>query len=401
MYNYNMEIVSDNNVIKEKINSFLKIKLNINSLLYNNQTLKNNFINKINETQNRIQSLQLDREYKLYNIKNKKQNLEYLNTIDTLFAKLNLEKIKFNDYYNLSYTYNTKLEYYIKKTVKYEREMDSYLIKYEIFIKNSMKEKNMLKQKLDKENKIIQNQIQEIESKLSDIIIQQQKEIDLGNSENNKIIDENITQIKIYNRKLKISKYTKLEKENIRECIYMLEEENEFIQSQDISLKIISKFNLQSTELLIQKDILLNQIEDILDKYNLEIENLVEKEEYSCNKLNEIKLYYKKLSIKFDLVKEISIANIIPTDLETNNLLLQLNHNKENYNNELNKDKNIYVYIDKTYISKIHKLQRKLSNIKLSLYKYENQTLQDLLFQIINNNTNIQYLIKKNMLNQY
>ena len=42
MYNYNMEIVSDNNVIKEKINSFLKIKININSLLYNNKTLKNN-----------------------------------------------------------------------------------------------------------------------------------------------------------------------------------------------------------------------------------------------------------------------------------------------------------------------------------------------------------------------
>ena len=95
------------------------------------------------------------------------------------------------------------------------------------------------------------------------------------------------------------------------------------------------------------------------------------------------------------------INNIIPTDLETNNLLLQLNQNKENYNNELNKDKNIYVYIHKTYISKIHKLQRKLSNIKLSLYKYENQTLQDLLFQIINNNTNIQYLIKKNKLNYY
>ena len=133
----------------------------------------------------------------------------------------------------------------------------------------------------------------------------------------------------------------------------------------------------------------------------MEIENLVEKEDSSCTKFNEIKLYYKKLSIKFDLVKEISIANIIPTDLETNNLLLQLNHNKENYNNELRKDKNIYVYIDKTYIGKIRKLQRKLSNIKLSLYKYENQTLQDLLFQIINNNTNIQYLIKKNKLNQY
>jgi len=396
-----MEIVSDNNVIKEKINSFLKIKLNINSLLYNNQTLKNNFINKINETENRIQSLKLEREYKLYNIKNKKKNLEYLNTIDTIFAKLNLEKIKFNDYYNLSYTYNTKLEYYIKKTDKYKRKMDSYLIKYETFIKNSTKEKNMLKQKLDKETKLIQNQIQEIELKLSDIIIQQQKEIDLGNSENNKIIDENITQIKIYNRKLKISKYTKLEKENIRECIYMLEEENEFIQSQDISLKIISKFKIQSTELLLQKDILLNQISEKEIDYNLEIENLVEKEDIELTKLNDMKLYYKKLSIKLDLVKEISIANIIPTDLATNNLLLQLNQNKENYNNELNKDKNIYVYIDKTYISKIRKLQRKLSNIKISLYKYENQTLQDLIFQIINNNTNIQYLIKKNKLNYY
>ena len=396
-----MEIVSDNNKIKEKINSFLKIKININSLLYNNQTLKNNFINKINETENRIQSLKLEREYKLYHIKNKTQNLEYLNTIDTLFAKLNLEKIKFNDYYNLSYIYNTKLEYYIKKTEKYEREMIYKTLNYETFIKNSMKDKNMLKQNFDKNTKLIQNQIQEIELKLSDIIIQQQKEIDLGNSENNKIIDENITQIKIYNRKLKISKYTKLEKENIRECIYMLEEENEFIQSQDISLKIISKFNLQSNELLIKKDILLNQISDKEIDYNLEIENLAEKEEYSCNKLNEIKLYYKKLSIKFDLVKEISINNIIPSDLATNNLLLQLNQNKENYNNELNKDKNIYVYIDKTYISKISKLQRKLNNIKLSLYKYENQTLQDLLFQIINNNTNIQYIIKKNKLNYY
>lgn len=394
-----MEIVSDNNVIKEKINSFLKIKLNINSLLYNNQTLKNNFINKINETENIIQNLKLEREYKLYNIKNKKKNLEYLNTIDTIFAKLNLEKIKFNDYYNLSYTYNTKLEYYIKKTEKYKRKMDSYLIKYETFIKNSTKKKNMLKQKLDKETKLIQNQIQEIESKLSDIVIQQQKEIDLGNSKNNKIIDENNNQIKIYNRKLKISKYTKLEKENIRECIYMLEEENEFIQSQDISLKIIPKFKIQSNELLLQKDILLNQISEKEIDYNLEIENLVEKEDIELTKLNEIKLYYKKLSIKLDLVKEISIANIIPTDLETNNLITQLNQNKENYNNELNKDKNIYVYIDKTYISKIRKLQRKLSNIKISLYKYENQTLQDLLFQIINNNTNIQYLIKKNKLN--
>mgnify|MGYP000885082747 CR=1 FL=1 len=396
-----MEIISDNIAIKEKINSFLKIKLNINSLLYNNKTLKNNFINKINDTENRIKSFKLEREYKLYNIKNKKQNIEYLNTIDTLFAKLNLEKIKINDYYNLSHIYNTKLEYYIKKTDKYKRKMDSYKLNYETFIKNSMKDKNMLKQKLDKETKLIENQIQEIELKLSDIIIQQQKEIDFGNSENNKIIDENITQIKIYNRKLKISKYTKLEKENIRECIYMLEEENEFIQSQDISLKIISKFNLQSNELLIKKDILLNQISDKEIDYNLEIENLAEKEEYSCNKLNDMKLYYKKLSIKFDLVKEISINNIIPTDLETNNLILQLNQNKENYNNELNKDKNIYVYIDKTYISKICKLQRKLSNIKISLYKYENQTLQDLLFQIINNNTNIQYLIKKNKLNYY
>ena len=396
-----MEIVSDNNVIKEKINSFLKIKININSLLYNNKTLKNNFINKINDTENRIQSLKLEREYKLYHIKNKTQNLEYLNTIDTLFAKLNLEKIKFNDYYNLSYIYNTKLEYYIKKTEKYKRKMDLYRLNYETFIKNSMKDKNMLKQNFDKNTKLIQNQIQEIELKLSDIIIQQQKEIDFGNSENNKIIDANNNQIKIYNRKLKISNYTKLEKENIRECIYMLEEENEFIQSQDISLKIISKFNLQSNELLIKKDILLNQISDKEIDYNLEIENLAEKEEYSCNKLNEIKLYYKKLSIKFDLVKEISINNIIPTDLETNNLILQLNQNKENYNNELNKDKNIYVYIHKTYISKICKLQRKLSNIKISLYKYENQTLQDLLFQIINNNTNIQYLIKKNKLNYY
>ena len=396
-----MEIVSDNNVIKEKINSFLKIKININSLLYNNKTLKNNFINKINDTENRIKSFKLEREYKLYNIKNKKQNIEYLNTIDTLFAKLNLEKIKINDYYNLSHIYNTKLEYYIKKTDKYKRKMDSYKLNYETFIKNSMKDKNMLKQKLDKETKLIENQIQEIELKLSDIIIQQQKEIDFGNSENNKIIDENITQIKIYNRKLKISKYTKLEKENIRECIYMLEEENEFIQSQDISLKIISKFNLQSNELLIKKDILLNQLSEKDIDYNLEIENLVEKEEMELTKLNEMKLYYKKLSIKFDLVKEISINNIIPTDLETNNLILQLNQNKENYNNELNKDKNIYVYIDKTYISKICKLQRKLSNIKISLYKYENQTLQDLLFQIINNNTNIQYLIKKNKLNYY
>ena len=170
-----MEIISDNNKIKEKINSFLKIKLNINSLLYNNQTLKNNFINKIKETENRIQSLQLERGYKLYNIKNKTQNLEYLNTIDTLFAKLNLEKIKFNDYYNLSYIYNTKLEYYIKKTEKYEREMIYKTLNYETFIKNSMKKKNMLKQKLDKETKLIQNQIQEIESKLSDIIIEQQK----------------------------------------------------------------------------------------------------------------------------------------------------------------------------------------------------------------------------------
>ena len=396
-----MEIISDNIAIKEKINSFLKIKLNINSLLYNNKTLKNNFINKINDTENRIKSFKLEREYKLYNIKNKKQNIEYLNTIDTLFAKLNLEKIKINDYYNLSHIYNTKLEYYIKKTEKYKRKMDLYRLNYETFIKNSMKDKNILKQNFDKNTKLIQNQIQEIELKLSDIIIQQQKEIDFGNSENNKIIDENITQIKIYNRKLKISKYTKLEKENIRECIYMLEEENEFIQSQDISLKIISKFNLQSNELLIKKDILLNQLSEKDIDYNLEIENLVEKEEMELTKLNEMKLYYKKLSIKFDLVKEISINNIIPSDLATNNLLLQLNQNKENYNNELNKDKNIYVYIDKTYISKICKLQRKLSNIKISLYKYENQTLQDLLFQIINNNTNIQYLIKKNKLNYY
>ena len=385
---YNTKIVSDNNAIKVKINLFLNI----------NYTLKTNFLYKIHKIENKIQSLQLDRKYKLYNIKNKKQNIEYLNTIDTIFAKLNLEKIKFNDYYNLSYIYNIKRDYYIKKTAKYEREVIHETLKYETFIKNSMNEKNVLKQKLDKNTKLLQTQIQEIDTKLSNIIIQQENEIYLGNSENNKIINENINQIKIYNRKLKINKYTKLEKENVSECIYMLEEENEFIQSQDISLKIIHKFKIQSTELLIEKDILLNQIIYIKSNYNLEIDNLVEKEVYSCNKLNEIKLYYKKLSINFNLVKEISIANIIPTYLETNNLLLQLKQNKENYNNEVSKDKNIYVFIDKTYISKIHKLKRQLSNIKLSLDKYENQTLQDLLFQIINNNTNIQYLIKKNKL---
>ena len=201
-----------------------------------------------------------------------------------------------------------------------------------------------------------------------------------------------------------------IEKENIECNIFILEDENEFLISEEKNeiQNFTNNFKERENEIEAQKTIYLlknNQKNAKLETEIVKLENMILQKQQL---VEDLRLYYNILKQKYNnfildknkqndiLIKENTLIQEKKTELRCKQTEII-----KKYNREIEKDSLLYNFISKKYEAIIHKNTQQMQNLKNNFIKIQNTDLLSLLFQIIHNNPDIQLLIKKNKLNYY
>ena len=386
-------------VLSDIINTNLQIKNKIHNSL--------NIINycQIQKLEVYIKNLGLLKVKQLNKIKNKKQNLIYLFQIEELSTEKNLLTIKINDYKNYKIKKKIKEDYLVDKLAKIENKYKRSKHYYSQIIKFHQDDINSYKKQQTDCSKI-----NALDKELKDINIKKNNEINNLIINNKEIINQNLSKIQDYKKKVNLNTLLPIEKENIECNIFILEDENEFLISEEKNeiQNFTNNFKERENEIEAQKNIYLlknNQKNAKLETEIVKLENIIFEKQQLVEDLrlycNILKQQYNNFISDKNKQNDIFIKENTLIKEKKTKLSCKQTEIKKKYNSEIEKDSILYNFISKKYNTFIHKNTQQMQNLKKTFIKIQNTDLLTLLLQIIQNNPDIQLLIKKNKLNYY
>ena len=369
--NKNLNNIIKNNemVIEEQNSVILLLKTNIE-----NDFFKNNDIKKYITIENIVDFIKLKNENEQY-----KKELVLSQALVNSLQSENQQLIKEKEKLNIKKEENKKD---IEIESEYSQNTESINIDTEDFLSNSgnkidmnIKESDLVNELIE-ENKQLKKLIQEATVKLNYLLV---------NEKNNKLISDNNNILNIQlNEKINIIKVYE-EKFDFFNS-YISEMKSSFINMQNKLLNYINSYNKMANDDL--NSLLSNSFSNKIMKINMNIENLMQIEQYNLESKPELDIH--EIILKFLSAINDEFLILYEKVFQTNNYFRESNNKISELEKEINENKKKFInnknefnYVDKLindggeykneYIKTINKL-----NLELSLKENEKYYLTEL-----------------------